>query len=49
MREKSRKEIAVHTKLEEVLVLGVALGIWSCGSEDTSQTGSDGVAGVGGG
>jgi endo-1,4-beta-xylanase len=38
----------VHTKLAGVLVLGVAFGIWGCGSEDTSPTESDGVAESGG-
>jgi oligosaccharide reducing-end xylanase len=31
-----------------MLVLGVAFGIWSCGSENTTPAGSDGVAGSGG-
>ena len=39
------REVTVHKKLARMLVLGVALGIWSCGSDDTSPKGSDGVAG----
>jgi len=36
----------VHKKLARMLVLGVALGIWSCGSEDTTPAEeSDGTAG----
>jgi endo-1,4-beta-xylanase len=45
LRYKSSKEVAVHKKLARMLVVGVAFGIWSCGSEDPTVTGSDGLAG----
>jgi hypothetical protein len=38
----------VRTKLAGLLVLGTACGIWSCGSEDTTPTGSEGAAGSSG-
>ena len=35
----------MHTNLAGMLVVGIAFGIWSCGSEDSTPAGSDGVTG----
>ncbi len=48
LREESSEQVAMRTRPGGMLALGVASGIWSSGSEDTTPTGSDGGAESGG-